>query len=113
MRVARHGAPGRETPIVTDDDGVWRDLRPLTDDVDGAFLSKGWEPVRAALAAGTLPEVSSDITRFGPPLVNIGKIICIGLNYIDHIWHVLHYILSFVTCKRVCVHKFLAEVKST
>jgi 2-keto-4-pentenoate hydratase/2-oxohepta-3-ene-1,7-dioic acid hydratase in catechol pathway len=85
MRVARHGAPGRETPIVTDDDGVWRDLRPLTDDVDGAFLSKGWEPVRAALAAGTLPEVSSDITRFGPPLVNIGKIICIGLNYIDHI----------------------------
>jgi 2-keto-4-pentenoate hydratase/2-oxohepta-3-ene-1,7-dioic acid hydratase in catechol pathway len=85
MRIARHGAPGRETPIVADADGVWRDLRPLTSDIDGAFLANGWAPVQAALSARQLPEVVGPITRFGPPLASVGKIVCIGLNYIDHI----------------------------
>jgi 2-keto-4-pentenoate hydratase/2-oxohepta-3-ene-1,7-dioic acid hydratase in catechol pathway len=85
VRIARHGATGYEAPIVADADGVWHDLRPLTDDVTGAFLARGWEPVRVALGSGALPKVSGPITRFGPPLSGIGKIICIGLNYVDHI----------------------------
>ncbi len=85
MRIARHGAPGSESPIVADADGIWHDLRPLTNDIDATFLAGGWEPLRAALAAGTLPAVSGSIARFGPPLAQVGKIICIGLNYIDHI----------------------------
>ncbi len=85
MRIARHGAPGSESPIVADTDGIWHDLRPLTNDIDATFLATGWEPLRAALTAGTLPAVSGPISRFGPPLAKVGKIICIGLNYIDHI----------------------------
>jgi 2-keto-4-pentenoate hydratase/2-oxohepta-3-ene-1,7-dioic acid hydratase in catechol pathway len=85
VRIARHGETGHETPIVAGADGLWRDLRPLTPDIDGAFLAEGWKPVRAALEADALPEVSGPISRFGPPLASVGKIICIGLNYIDHI----------------------------
>lgn len=65
-------------------DGVWRDLRPLTSDVDGAFLSTGIEAVRAALDEGTLPPLNTTIDRFGPPVARIGKIVCVGLNYMDH-----------------------------
>jgi 2-keto-4-pentenoate hydratase/2-oxohepta-3-ene-1,7-dioic acid hydratase in catechol pathway len=84
MRLARHGPAGHEQPIVAGDDGRWRDLRSLTSDVDGAFLSTGLERVRAALDAGTLPAIDTDVERFGPPVARIGKIVCIGLNYVDH-----------------------------
>lgn len=79
MRFARHGAPGRETPIVSGSDGVWRDLSPLTPDVTGGFLAAG---LRGAEVAG-LPAVA-EVGRFGPPVASPGKIVCIGLNYRDH-----------------------------
>jgi 2-keto-4-pentenoate hydratase/2-oxohepta-3-ene-1,7-dioic acid hydratase in catechol pathway len=85
MRLARHGAVGAESPIVDAGDGVWRDLRPLTPDVNGAFLANGLRQVATALDAGALPEIDSSIERFGPPVSGIGKIICIGLNYLDHV----------------------------
>ena len=83
MRLARHGAAGEERPIAAGGDGLWRDLRPLTPDIDGAFLSSGRGALRAALEEGALPEVAA-IERFGPPVARIGKIVCIGLNYVDH-----------------------------
>ena len=85
MRLARHGVAGHETPIVSGRDGVWRDLTSLTDDIDGEFLSAGLAGVRAALDEGTLPAIEAPVERFGPPISRIGKIICIGLNYVDHI----------------------------
>jgi 2-keto-4-pentenoate hydratase/2-oxohepta-3-ene-1,7-dioic acid hydratase in catechol pathway len=84
MRLARHGAVGQEQPIASGNDGVWRDISSLTNDIDGAFLSTGLETLRASLDEGTLPEVSSKLGRFGPPISGIGKIVCIGLNYADH-----------------------------
>src|SRR3954452_16907080 len=83
MRLARAGVPGAEIPVVSTGDG-WYDLRRLTPDVDGAFLAAdGLHRVHEALLAGTLPRVEEP-TRFGPPLGRIGKIVCIGLNYVDH-----------------------------
>lgn len=84
MRLARHGSPGHEKPIGSGSDEVWRDLSSLTPDIDAALLSNGLGAVKLALAEGALPVVELPIERFGPPLANIGKIICIGLNYVDH-----------------------------
>lgn len=85
MRLARHGAPGREAPIVAGGDRVWRDLRPITEDVNGAFLAEGLKETRSAIERGKLLPVEGPIERFGPPVKNVGKVICIGLNYMDHI----------------------------
>jgi 2-keto-4-pentenoate hydratase/2-oxohepta-3-ene-1,7-dioic acid hydratase in catechol pathway len=81
MRLARHGAPGAERPIVSGEDGVWRDLSPLTPDITGEFLRTGLPAVRDALP--DLP-ASAAVGRYGPPVAGIGKIVCIGLNYRDH-----------------------------
>jgi 2-keto-4-pentenoate hydratase/2-oxohepta-3-ene-1,7-dioic acid hydratase in catechol pathway len=81
MRLARHGEPGAERAVVAGEDGVWRDLTPVTPQITGAFLRDGLAEVGPALAG--LPPVEP-VGRFGPPLADIGKIVCIGLNYRDH-----------------------------
>jgi len=86
--------------VVIDDDGRIFDLTGVTNDIDGAFLStEPVERVRAAHAAGDLPELAgaSGTTaaaqdadeagldaRFGAPVARPGKIVCVGLNYSDH-----------------------------
>jgi 2-keto-4-pentenoate hydratase/2-oxohepta-3-ene-1,7-dioic acid hydratase in catechol pathway len=85
MRLLRVGAPGREVPAVLGEDGRVLDLTDLTADVDGAFLAgDGVSRVRAALAAGTLPELDAQGLRIGAPIARPGKVVCIGLNYRDH-----------------------------
>lgn len=79
MRFARHGRPGGERPIVSGADGIWRDLSPVAADISASVLTLGERDL-------DLPRLAPvhDITRFGPPLTGIGKIVCIGLNYRDH-----------------------------
>ena len=85
MQLLRLGAPGSERPAVRTAEGVVHDLRPVTQDIDGAFLAgDGVARVRQALLAGELPVLDDGGERIGPPLAGIGKIICIGLNYSDH-----------------------------
>lgn len=84
MRLARHGPAGEEKPIAAGEDGVWRDLTSLTKDVDGEFLATGLATLRGALDDGSLPVVDEPLGRWGPPVSRIGKIVCIGLNYVDH-----------------------------
>jgi len=85
MRFARLGPVGQEIPTV-EVDGTSYDLRSLTSDIDGAFLSSdGVMRTRDALASGGLPELADARSlRIGAPLVPPGKIVCIGLNYRDH-----------------------------
>lgn len=87
MKFARVGTPGNEVPVAVDELGVWRDLRSLTRDVDGDFLSSPQygDLLRGALNVNTLPEFSGvDVDRIGSPIARPGNVICIGLNYADH-----------------------------
>jgi len=84
MKFARLGDTGGEIPVVVDDNGAF-DLRSLTSDIDGPFLSGGGpDRVRAALRDGTLPAAHIEGIRVGAPIAKPGKIVCIGLNYRDH-----------------------------
>lgn len=85
MRFAQHGPPGCEIPIVSNGDDGWYDLRPVTQRIDGPFLEHGIEEARAAVEQGVLPRLEGPIGRYGPPVSRVGKIICVGLNYMDHV----------------------------
>ena len=80
----RLGPVGAEIPAIELSDGVVRDLRPLTADIDGAFLeSDGLR--RARDMAGQLPvlEGAAEL-RVGPPIARPGAVLCIGQNYAAH-----------------------------
>ncbi|WP_405995395.1 fumarylacetoacetate hydrolase family protein [Streptomyces sp. NBC_00986] len=85
MRFLRVGPAGSERPVVLDSDGTARDLSPLTVDIDGGFLAQGGvEHARAALAENVLPRTDIAGLRVGAPVARPGKVVCIGLNYVDH-----------------------------
>ncbi|WP_246062195.1 fumarylacetoacetate hydrolase family protein [Haloactinospora alba] len=67
-------------------DGTVYDLSGVTTDIDAAFLSGGGiERTRQALDDGGLPQVTDPHQqRVGPPVASPGKIVGIGLNYLDH-----------------------------
>ena len=81
---ARLGSPGEEVPVLRAE-GRTYDLRPLTGDIDGAFLaSDGMVRAEEAWRQGRLAELSDDGLRVGAPIARPGKVVCIGLNYRDH-----------------------------
>ncbi|KUJ42251.1 2-hydroxyhepta-2,4-diene-1,7-dioate isomerase [Streptomyces sp. NRRL F-5122] len=85
MRFLRVGPAGSERPAVLDTHGVAYDLTPLSADIDGTFLAGGGvERARAALAEGALPRTDLTGQRTGAPLARPGKVVCVGLNYVDH-----------------------------
>lgn len=83
MRFRRLGPIGAEIPVV-EHDGTTRDLRPLTADIDGAFLSN--DPVGAVRATlDSLPVLDTpESLRVGSPVARPGAIYCIGMNYAAH-----------------------------
>lgn len=84
MRLARIGAPGAERPAGQTSDGTWHDLSAVIPDITGAGLAGDLiATARAALSAGGLPVIAPG-ERFGPPIADVGKIVCVGLNYRDH-----------------------------
>ncbi|MEV5544116.1 fumarylacetoacetate hydrolase family protein [Saccharopolyspora shandongensis] len=84
MQLMRVGEPGQECPVIRDEDGTLRDLRPLTPDIDGKFLASGGiAEVRRALP--TLPEATgAERLRVGPPVARPQAVLCIGQNYAAH-----------------------------
>jgi 2,4-diketo-3-deoxy-L-fuconate hydrolase len=85
VRFVRLGPRGSEIPAVLQK-GVFYDLRSLTDDIDGAFLSSvGVRRARRALATKALPVlVVSEDFRIGAPIARPHNVICVGLNYAAH-----------------------------
>jgi 2,4-didehydro-3-deoxy-L-rhamnonate hydrolase len=86
MRLFRYGAPGNEKPGIVNAAGEHFDVSAFGQDFNGDFLSaegpgalKEWIE-RNPQACRKIEAVE----RFGPPVVNPSKIICIGLNYSDH-----------------------------
>ncbi|MGJ8572083.1 MAG: fumarylacetoacetate hydrolase family protein [Hoeflea sp.] len=82
MKLLRVGAPGQEKPAILDAQGKARDLTSVVGDIAGdALLPEALAKI-AAVDPATLPEL--DAGRIGPCVGQIGKFICIGLNYSDH-----------------------------
>lgn len=83
MKLVRYGQPGAEKPGLIDSGGAVRDLSGRVGDIDGSTLSPGSLAGLAAIDPASLPAVRSG-TRLGCPVANVGKLLCIGLNYTDH-----------------------------
>lgn len=82
MKLLRFGQNGQEHPGLLDADGQVRDLTGIVADINGATLSDEALAKLAAVDINALPIVKPE--RFGPCVANVGKFICIGLNYSDH-----------------------------
>lgn len=83
MKLLRVGPPGHEKPALLDDTDTLRDLSAHVDDISGAVLSDESLAALRALDVASLPTLPSD-SRIGPCVGNVGKFMCIGLNYSDH-----------------------------
>jgi len=82
MKLVRYGQIGAEKPGLMDGDTM-RDLSGHVDDVTGATLDDATLDRLRALDPATLPAVPGN-PRIGACVGNIGKFMCIGLNYSDH-----------------------------
>ena len=87
MKLLRYGPPGHERPGLLDADGHVRDLSGYVDDLAGDVLTEAGLSLLRKLDPGALPRVpgipQQDL-RLGPCVGQVGKFICIGLNYADH-----------------------------
>ena len=83
MKLVRYGETGAEKPGLIDADGTLRDLSAHVTDIAGDTLSDAGLDAIRALDTTTLPTVDGN-PRMGPCVGNIGKFMCIGLNYSDH-----------------------------
>ena len=87
MKLLRYGSPGQEKPGVLDAQGRVRDLSGVIADVAGsALLPESLARLRS-LNIDSLPLVAGtpqQDLRLGACVGQVGKFICIGLNYSDH-----------------------------
>ena len=83
MKLVRFGKEGREKPGIIDDDGLLRDLSSKVKDIDGKTISSNSLKLIQRVNLKKLNIVKGK-PRIGVPISNIGKIVCIGLNYVDH-----------------------------
>ena len=83
MKLLRYGNPGQEKPGMLDQNGTIRDLSNIVEDIAGdVLLPEGLEKLKN-LDPGSLPTIEGS-PRIGACVSEIGKFICIGLNYSDH-----------------------------
>lgn len=83
MKLMRIGLKGQEKPAILDETGKIRDLSSVVADIAGATLTKEGLAKIKATDLSSLPEIT-DVQRYGACVANVGKFICIGLNYADH-----------------------------
>ena len=87
MKLLRYGQPGQEKPGLLDAQGRVRDLSGHITDVAGAALLPDSLARLRSLDIDSLPlvpGVPQQDLRLGPCVGQVGKFICIGLNYSDH-----------------------------
>lgn len=83
MKLLRYGQKGAEKPGLLDASGTIRDLSAHVGDITGAVLSDESLEKLLAIDPNSLPAVSGN-PRLGPCVGQVGKFVCIGLNYADH-----------------------------
>lgn len=82
MKLMRVGPAGVEIPAILDAAGTVRSLEGIVPDIAGDVLTPAGLARIAALDPAQLPAVTVD--RIGPCVGQVGKFLCIGLNYADH-----------------------------
>jgi len=83
MKLLRWGEKGAERPGMLDSAGKARDLSGIVSDIDGTTVTPEGLAKLRAIDASSLPEVPAG-ARLGPCIGNVGKFVCVGLNYADH-----------------------------
>ena len=83
MKLLRYGKNGTEKPGLLDGAGQLRDLSAHVDDITGKTLVDATLSKLSMLNPADLPLVDGE-QRLGACVGNIGKFLCIGLNYSDH-----------------------------
>jgi 2,4-didehydro-3-deoxy-L-rhamnonate hydrolase len=86
MKLIRFGQPGKETPGILLQDSTRLDVSAFTRDYNEDFLSEdGLDRLAKWLErnASSAPRIPDSI-RLGPPIARPSKIVCIGLNFLDH-----------------------------
>mgnify|MGYP001391687215 FL=1 len=83
MKLVRFGKPGREKPGIIDEEGQIRDLSTKLKDIDSKAINSNSLKLVQRVNLKKLNIVKGK-PRLGVPVSNIGKIVCIGLNYVDH-----------------------------
>ena len=87
MKLLRYGSPGTERPGLLDAEGRVRDLSAHVADIAGTTLLPETLARLRRIDPQSLPLVpglAQDELRLGPCVGQVGKFICIGLNYADH-----------------------------
>lgn len=83
MKLLRFEQDGRLRPGVLDEAGKIRDLSSHVRDIEGSMLSDADLARLRALDTEALPVIEGT-PCIGPCVGNVGKFMCIGLNYSDH-----------------------------
>ena len=83
MKLLRYGEKGSEKPGLLDANNQIRDLSAHVTDIAGETLSPQRLAALAALDPNSLPLVAGQ-PRIGACVGQVGKFVCIGLNYADH-----------------------------
>ena len=83
MKLLRYCTQGIEKPGMMAADGTIRDLSGHIEDLTGAELSDAGLARLRDIDVNSLPVVEGS-ARLGPCVGNVGKFVCIGLNYADH-----------------------------
>jgi 2-keto-4-pentenoate hydratase/2-oxohepta-3-ene-1,7-dioic acid hydratase in catechol pathway len=84
MKLIRFGNEGHEKPGIIVND-TWYDVSGVVTDYNEAFFTNNdIKKLQDAVAAGTSFPVVEPSTRLGSVVARPSKIICIGLNYVDH-----------------------------
>jgi len=87
MKLLRYGPKGQEKPGLLDGAGRVRDLSAHVGDIAGAALLPDTLARLSVIDPESLPLVAGMPQRglrLGPCVGQVGKFICIGLNYADH-----------------------------
>lgn len=82
MKLVRYGNLCEEKPGILDDEGQIRDLSSIVSDINGVSLFTKLDKIKEADIA-SLPVVEGQ-PRLGACVGDVGKFMCIGLNYSDH-----------------------------
>ena len=84
MKLIRFGNEGHEKPGIIVND-IWYDVSGVVTDYNEAFFANNdIKKLQDAVAAGISFPVVEPATRLGSVVARPSKIICIGLNYVDH-----------------------------